>query len=132
MTPEETVRDYYETLRAGDPLPPFFTDEPNVVKFGIGETLVGADAVAEGLREQTRRTQDWTIESHALRAVNRGEYAAFSDRVNMGWRDAVQDRNHDYETRWSGTLERKPAEGSGSEWQFLGMHVSVPGPTAER
>ena len=38
MTPTETVEEYYEALRRGDSLSPYF---------------------AEGLRERTRTTADW-------------------------------------------------------------------------
>ncbi|MFC7136866.1 hypothetical protein ACFQRB_11005 [Halobaculum litoreum] len=72
MTPEETVRAYYDALRAGEPLAPFFVESPATVKVGIGERLVGYAGVANGLREQTRTTDDWGVESHDLRVVERG------------------------------------------------------------
>lgn len=116
--PRETVEEYYEALRRGEPLDPYFVEDEDVVKFGVGETLVGDD-VAEGLREQTRRTDDWRVESRGLRLVERDAYAAFADRVRMAWRDG--DDEYDFETRWSGTLERRGDD----EWAFVGMHVSV-------
>lgn len=121
MTPEETVRSYYDALRAGDPLAGFFAESPDVVKFGIGERLTGHGEIARGLREQTRTTEDWTVESRALRTVTRGDHAAFSDDVRMEWFDAESLREHAYETRWSGTLART----DDGEWTFLGMHVSA-------
>ena len=132
MTPEETVRAYYDALRAGEPLAPFFVESPNVVKFGIGERLTGYADVAHGLREQTRTTEDWTVESRDLRAALRGgddpagaTHAAFSDDVRMEWYDTEAFREHDHETRWSGTLTRFDAEEGEREWAFLGLHVSV-------
>ena len=122
MTPEETVRAYYDALRNGDPLAPFFVESPDVVKFGIGERLTGYAEVARGLLEQTRTTEDWTVESHALRVVDRGDHAAFSDDVRMAWFDSEAFRERDHETRWSGTLTRVDED---REWKFLGMHVSV-------
>ena len=129
MTPEETVRAYYDALRGGDPLGPFFVESPDVVKFGVGERLVGYAAVADGLQEQTGRTRDWTVESDALRVVRREDHAAFSDEVRLAWFDAETYADHDYDTRWSGSLTHTPD--AGREWKFLGMHVSVPGPTAD-
>ncbi|WP_313695830.1 nuclear transport factor 2 family protein [Halorarum halobium] len=122
MTPEETVRAYYDAVRDGDPLARFFVESPDVVKFGVGERLTGYAEIARGLREQTRTTEDWTLESDALRVVDRGEHAAFSDDVRMAWFDAESFAEHDYRTRWSGTLTRVDGE---STWKFLGMHVSA-------
>ncbi|MFB6301403.1 MAG: nuclear transport factor 2 family protein [Haloferacaceae archaeon] len=139
MSAEATVRDYYEALRRGDPLPPYFAGtggEPDggtgedaggresgapVVKYGIGERLVGYAEVAAGLREQTRTTADWTVESAALRVTERAEHAWFSDEVRMAWTDLDADRERTFETRWSGTLERRDGA-----WRFVGMHVSTP------
>ncbi|ESP89065.1 nuclear transport factor 2 family protein [Candidatus Halobonum tyrrellensis] len=129
MTPEETVRAYYDALRAGDPLAPFFVESPNVVKFGVDERLTGYAEVARGLREQTRTTEDWTVESRDLRTVRRGAadladatHAAYSDDVRMAWYDTEAFRDREYETRWSGTLTRTDDD---REWAFLGLHVSV-------
>ena len=122
MTPEDTVRAYYDALRDGDPLAPFFVESPDVVKFGVGERLTGYADVARGLQEQTRTTEDWTVESRALRVADRGDHAAFSDDVLLAWFDAESFREREYETRWSGTLTRVDDERG---WKFLGMHVSV-------
>ena len=128
MTAESTIEAYYDTLRTGDPLPPFFDLDESNVKFGIGEHLVGEE-IEEGLREQTRTTREWTVESHALRVTERDDTAWFSDQVRMAWIDD-EDERHDHETRWSGTLVRRgpdEAEGIDADWRFVGMHVSVPG-----
>ena len=129
MTPADTVRAYYEALRTGDPLGPFFAESPDAVKFGIGERLVGYAAIADGLQEQTARTRDWTVESRDLRVVDRETHAVFSDDVRMSWYDTATYADHDYETRWSGTLTHAPD--ANRKWKFLGMHVSVTGPTAD-
>jgi SnoaL-like domain len=114
-----TVREYYESLRRGEPLQPYFATDESLVKFGISERLVGYEAVAEGLREQTRGSEDWTVTSHDLRVTERGDYAWFSDSVDMAWTDVTTETRHEFDTRWSGTL----AERDG--WTFVGMHVSV-------
>lgn len=126
MTAEQTVLDYYEALRRGEPLYPYFAEHDDVVKFGIGERLTGYDAIAEGLREQARTTDDWHVESRNLRVVEREGYAAFSDDVRMAWRDVETDREYEFDSRWSGTLERR--EPGSDEWLFAGMHVSTPYP----
>ncbi|MEZ3115985.1 nuclear transport factor 2 family protein [Halobaculum sp. MBLA0147] len=145
MTPEETVEAYYEALRSGEPLASFFVESPDVVKFGIGEQLVGYADLADGLSDQTARTRDWTVESRDLRVVDRGDHAAVSDAVRLEWYDTTGYEDHAYDTRWSGTLTRvdETEDGGGdgpkgtdrdddeAEWKFLGLHVSVPGPTAE-
>jgi hypothetical protein len=122
MTAADAVREYYEALRRGEPLYPYFVESEDVVKFGVGETLVGYDAVAEGLRAQSRETTDWTVESEGLRirTFADGEAAAFADTVRLAWTDTASGQEHDYDTRWSGTLERRD-----DEWLFAGMHVSV-------
>jgi hypothetical protein len=140
MSAASTVRDYYEALRRGEPLPPYFAegrrggsdsadesgdvagDEP-IVKYGISERLVGYEAVAAGLREQTRTTADWTVESAALRVAERADHAWFSDEVRLAWTDLDADRERAFDTRWSGTLERRDGA-----WRFVGMHVSVAHP----
>ena len=129
-TARETVRAYYAALRAGDPLGRFFADarseDDPVVKFGISERLVGTDAVCEGLRSQTATTCDWTVESDALLVTERERHAWFADLVRLGWTDLERDAAYDLETRWSGTLERRPAAGDGpGDWRFVGMHVST-------
>jgi hypothetical protein len=121
MNAEETIRAYYEALRQGEPLYPYFAERSDVVKFGVGERLVGYDAVENGLRNQTRTTKNWTVESRALRTVERDDHAHFSDAVRMCWTDTARDHEYDLSTRWSGTLER-----NGDDWRFVGMHVSTP------
>ncbi|MFU1780983.1 nuclear transport factor 2 family protein [Haloarcula japonica] len=124
MNASETIEAYYEALRAGEPLGPFFAPDTDrsVVKFGISERLAGTDAVRAGLRAQTETTMDWTVDSRALRVTEREGYAWFSDDVVLCWTDTEGTVRHEYETRWSGTLE---ATGGAREWQFVGMHVST-------
>jgi hypothetical protein len=124
MDAADTIRSYYDALRTGEPLGPFFApehpgDDP-VVKFGIGERLVGTDAVREGLREQTAVTADWAVDSRALRTTERERHAWFSDTVGMDWTDTERGIHYEFDTRWSGTLERRD-----DDWQFVGMHVST-------
>lgn len=121
MTAEERVTMYYEALRNGEPLHPFFAEEPMSVKFGITERLTGYDSIEAGLREQTRTTENWTVESSALRVVERETHAWFSDDVFMAWDDIDTGVHYDFDSRWSGTLESR--EGV---WKFVGMHVSAP------
>lgn len=123
MSAEQTVLDYYEALRRGEPLYPYFVERPDVVKFGIGERLTGYDAIAEGLRDQTRTTDDWHVESRNLHVVEREGHAAFSDDVRMAWRDVEKRRDYEFDSRWSGTLEQRDPESD--EWLFVGMHVST-------
>mgnify|MGYP000675231744 CR=1 FL=1 len=137
-TAESAVRSYYDALRNERPLGSFFATG-DVVKFGISEQLVGGDAVREGLREQTRTTTDWVVESDALRVTERPGHAWFADRVTMGWTDTERRIRYEFDTRWSGTLERRAADGSeptgerepatndDAPWRFVGMHVSTPG-----
>lgn len=120
MDAETTVREYYAALRDGDPLAPFFVEADSVVKFGLSERLAGYDAVAEGLREQTRTTTDWVVESDALVVETRGDAGWFSDGVFMAWTDTERGIRYEFDTRWSGTLLR--VEG---EWRVAGMHVST-------
>jgi hypothetical protein len=121
MDAEATVRDYYEALRRGEPLFPYFLERADVVKVGVGERLVGYDAAAEGLREQSRTTESWTVDSRDLRVRESGSVAWFTDRVALGWHDRTRGADLAFETRWSGTLERVD-----DEWLFAGMHVSTP------
>lgn len=120
MEAEATIRAYYDALVAEDPLGPFFADA-TVGKFGIGEHLQGADAVREGLRAQTETTTDWAIDSRDLRVRARDCHAWFTDEVGMAWTDTERGIRFEFDTRWSGTLERD------GDWQFVGMHVSTAG-----
>jgi len=126
-----TVTDYYEALRRGEPLYPYFAERDDVVKFGVGERLTGYDAVAEGLREQSRTTGEWTVESHDLLADSAGGVGWFSDDVTLEWTDLRADERYSFETRWSGTLARRDVlsekgEAADEEWLFVGLHVSAP------
>ena len=145
MDPRDTITDYYRALRDEDPLGPYFADETaaddQYVKFGLSERLEGAGAIRDGLRYQSETTEDWSIESHALRVSDRETTAWFSDRVTMSWTDTGDGSRLSFETRWSGTLERRDspgdvdgdgtaddthdADGGPSPWQFVGMHVST-------
>ncbi len=117
---EATVRTYYEALRQGEPLHPYFADDGSLVKFGISEQLTGYKAVAEGVREQTRHSEEWTVTSHELRVTERDRHAWFSDTVRMAWTDTTTGMRHGFDARWSGTLEDRDG------WKFVGMHVSAP------
>jgi hypothetical protein len=58
--------------------------------------------------------------------TERDEHAWFADRVDMGWTDVERDVRVEFDTRWSGTLEREPTDGdSPGDWQFVLMHVST-------
>lgn len=120
MTAESTVRTYYEALERGEPLYPFFVERENVVKYGIGERLVGYDEIAEGLREQNRTTDGWRVGSRGLRVGAGDGWAYFSDEVALSWNRLQEGDRVGFDTRWSGTLERIDGE-----WLFVGMHVSV-------
>ena len=130
MDAASTVRAYYDALREGDPLYPFFADESTTVKVGIGERLTGYEAVRAGLAEQTRTTDDWTAESERLVVSGTDGHAWFSDDVLMAWTDTERDYRHEYDTRWSGALQhRGDAADLGTPWRFVGMHVSTEGAT---
>jgi len=121
-----TVLDYYDALRDGEPLAPFFADDESVVKFGISERLVGGHAVATGLGEQTASTSAWAVESRSLRVTERDDHAWFSDDVFLSW--SGESIRYEFDTRWSGTLERRDEDGhlgTDGAWQFVGMHVST-------
>lgn len=117
---ELVVREYYEALRTGEPLPPFFAEDDSLVKVGISERLVGHEEVAAGLREQTGTTEEWTVESRDLRVTERDGYAWFTDDVHMAWTDTLTGTRHGFDSRWSGTLEDRDG------WVFVDMHVSAP------
>lgn len=121
MSAEDRIRSYYNALRRGDPLAPFFAPDDTLVKFGISERLTGYEEVAAGLRDQTRTTEDWTVDSHRLRTTERGEAAWFSDDVTLAWTDRESGRRYAFDSRWSGTLVRRDGD-----WRFVGMHVSAP------
>ncbi|WP_254830538.1 nuclear transport factor 2 family protein [Haloglomus salinum] len=126
-----TVRAYYETLRNGEPLSPYFAEAPTTVKFGVGEQLTGYESVAAGLREQTRTTDGWQVDSRRLVVEERDCHAWFSDDVFMAWTDTEKRVRYEFDTRWSGTLERKDSDAAddttddGPAWLFTGMHVST-------
>lgn len=122
MDARATMREYYESLRRGEPLYPYFAEDDDVVKFGISERLTGYESVAEGLREQTRTTADWSVDSRRLQVTERERHAWLSDDVSLAWTDTDRRVRYEFETRWSATLERR--EGS---WLFVGMHVSTAG-----
>lgn len=124
MSAEATVRDYYEALRRGEPLYPYFLEHQDAVKVGVSERLVGYDEIAERLREQSRTTEDWHVRSADLRVVARESHACFGDSVSLRWRDVSTGRERSFDTRWSGTLERRLVDGD-EEWLFAGMHVSA-------
>jgi len=124
MNATETVEAYYEALRRGDPLSPYFAEREEVVKFGVGERLAGYEAVAGGLREQTRTTDDWRVESRALQVIARETVAWFTDDVAMSWAGSERadetdtsgsETRHSFETRWSGVLERDAGEGNAGD-----------------
>jgi hypothetical protein len=123
--PGEVVREYYDALRAGEPLAPFFEsadrDGETVVKFGISETLRG-EAVAEGLREQTATTADWRVDSRELAVVDGDDWASFTDEVFLAWTDTERRIRYEFDTRWSGALRRRT-----DGWRFVAMHVSTAG-----
>ena len=121
MEPAAVVRAYYQALRDGDALAPYFSDAGTTVKFGISESLWGGDAVADGLRQQTGTTTDWAVESQNLTVDRAGETAWFADDVFMSWTDTEARIRYEFDTRWSGTLVQN------DDWQFVGMHVSTAG-----
>jgi hypothetical protein len=132
MSAEDRVRDYYEALRSGDPLAPFFATDETVLKVGISERLVGHHEVAAGLRDQTATTTGWTVDSRDLRVTEREGYAWFADSVWLAWTDTDLNVRYEFETRWSGTLDRRQRDSATETdetddevWQFVGMHVST-------
>jgi len=130
MDVEALVRGYYDTLRSGEPLYPYFRESPSTVKYGLSETLRGYEAVAAGLREQTRTTADWTVESRGLATGTheprspRGDEGGgdrsgcgwFADDVFMAWTDTDRRTRHEFETRWTGTVV---------DGEFAAVHVST-------
>ena len=114
------VRDYYEALRRGEPLDPYFHERPDTVKIGVFSRRLGGETVAEALRDQTARTTDWTVESRDLRTFARDGFGHFVDEVGLAWTDARADRRHAFDTRWTGLVEPR-----GDELLFVSMHVSA-------
>ncbi len=124
MTAEDVVRDYYEALQRGEPLYPYFAEGDGTWKGAISTHYEGYDAVAEALRDQTRTTDDWTVESRALSVTERDEFATFADQVRMEWTATADGTRNEFDTRWSGTLV-PVGEGAERDWAFETMHVSV-------
>ncbi len=121
MSAETTVREYYEAVRNGDPLGPYFADHLATVKFGISEQLRGSEEITEALAEQTRTTEEWRIESTDLSVTERGDCAWFADLVDMAWTDTGTGERFSFDSRWSGMIDA----GDG-DWKFVSMHVSAP------
>ena len=125
---EAIVNDYYDALRNGDPLVPYFRDDAATVKFGISESLFGSDEIARALAEQTETTDDWTVNSRQLVVDERDEFATMADDVTMAWTDTTRGDRYHFDSRWSGTLVRAATD-DGTDvpaWQFATMHVSTP------
>jgi len=123
---ESVVHDYYDALRNGDPLEPYFLDRESTVKFGISEALFGYEMVSEALQEQTETTAEWSVESGNLVVSEHDGAATFADEVTMVWTDTESGERRRFETRWSGTLLRQDdARPDDPAWLFAGMHVST-------
>lgn len=120
MGAKDRIHAYYDALRGGEPLAPYFAGDDALVKVGISERFVGYDTVAAGLREQTATTAKWTVTSRDLHVSEREGYAWFGDDVRMEWTDVETETRHAFDSRWSATLEHR------DEWVFVGMHVSAP------
>jgi hypothetical protein len=130
MDAEATVRAYYDSLRDGEPLYPFFGRDETTVKFGIGERLTGYDEVRAGLEAQTASSEAWVVDSERLLVEQTADHAWFADDVYMAWTDVDRDRRREFDTRWSGTLQRLSDDADlGTDWRFVGMHVSTAGAT---
>lgn len=130
MTARSRIEAYYDALRDGDPLYPYFAPDESVVKFGISEHLNGYGEVETGLREQSATTADWAVESRALRVTERDRHAWFADLVGLAWTDTERSVRFEFDTRWSGTLERErrtagERDDDPGDWRFVGMHVST-------
>jgi hypothetical protein len=134
MTVEDVLLDYYEALRRGEPLYPYFVESADAHKVAVSTAYDGYDAIAEALREQTRTTTDWMVDSAGPSVVTGDEWASFHDDVSLAWtetealdgdeRDDARDDDgvrHAFETRWSGTLVERDGG-----WSFLELHVSAP------
>jgi hypothetical protein len=126
MDAEATVRAYYDALRDGEPLYPFFARAETTVKFGIGERLTGYEEVRSGLEAQTATTEGWVVDSERLVVEESDDHAWFADDVYMAWTDLNRDHRQEFDTRWSGTLKRRADDAdAGTAWRFVGMHVST-------
>ncbi|GAB3669040.1 nuclear transport factor 2 family protein [Halopiger thermotolerans] len=136
----DVVRDYYDALREGDPLEPYFHAADATVKFGISEALFGYDAVADALRTQTETTDEWSVQSRHLTVDERESFATFADEVTMAWTDAESGDRRRFDSRWSGTLVPAATadidtdtdavagdrHATMPDWLFTSMHVSAP------
>lgn len=120
MSVSEVVHDYYDALRDGEPLGPYFHDDA-VVKIGVGEELYGGDEIVEGLADQTRTTHEWMVDSRRLTVDDRDAYAVVADEVELAWTDRTTGSRYRFETRWTAILE--PVDG---DHRFVTMHVSAP------
>ena len=128
MDAEATVRAYYGALRDGEPLYPFFARGETTVKFGIGERLTGYEEVRSGLEAQTAGTEAWVVDSERLVVEASDDHAWFADDVYMAWTDLDRGLRQEFDTRWSGTLKRRADDAdAGTDWRFVGMHVSTEG-----
>ncbi|MGM0604932.1 MAG: nuclear transport factor 2 family protein [Halobacteriota archaeon] len=123
MTATSTIEAYYDALRCGEPLTPFFLEAPSTVHIDVGETLVGYANVADTLATQTDRTSEWTLDTAGPSVTERDSFAWFHDEVTLGWVDERTHTDHQYETRWTGTLEYRDRNNG---WRFVSLHVSVP------
>jgi|AntRauTorcE11898_2_1112593.scaffolds.fasta_scaffold01449_2 hypothetical protein len=132
MSAEDAVLDYYEALRRGEPLYSYFVESPDAHKVAVSTAYDGYEAVAEALREQTRTTTDWVVDSAGPSVLAGDEWASFHDDVSLAWTETVKDEEsrhesdaeesrHEFETRWTGTLVERDGE-----WLFLELHVSAP------
>ncbi|WP_255193399.1 nuclear transport factor 2 family protein [Natronobeatus ordinarius] len=121
MNAEAVITAYYDALRRGDPIHPYFLEDDSTVKIGVRGASYGYENVADSLREQSRTTEDWTVESHRLTVEEADDHARFADEVTLAWTDLEAETRHRFETRWTGTLVRQ-----NGEWRFATMHVSAP------
>ena len=121
MSAEAVIAAYYDALRRGEPIHPYFLADGSTVKIGVRGASYGFETVADSLREQSRTTEDWTVESHRLTVEEADDHARFADEVSLAWTDLETETRHRFETRWTGTLVRR-----NGEWRFATMHVSAP------
>ena len=121
MSAETVITAYYDSLRRGDPIHPYFLEDDSTVKIGVRGAAYGYENVADSLREQTRTTENWTVESHRLAVEETDDHARFADEVSLAWTDLEAETRHRFETRWTGTLVRQ-----NGDWYVATMHVSSP------